>query len=214
MLLVINRLGQAYKLSMKTVEILSIKKKEIVIRKPKKLKSGMLVLSLIIIALTMAIFSHESMNDIASSMVYVYNPVNSLYSDNSGVVFTGGFIYEKDSLDFNIPIKSGTIQIDEGGTVSLLVGSSIIVKSSEAGVVDEVGISNDGYKYIKIRHTTEVYSIISNLSIVGVSEGQVVKRGEDIAVAKEGEYIYMQILLNGLPVSNLKLNQSKIVWKD
>lgn len=199
---------------MKTVEILSIKKNEIIIKKPAKVKSPMLIVSIMIIMLTMAIFSHESMNSIASSMVYVYNPVNSLYSDNSGVVFTGGLVLEKDYLDFNIPIKSSSIQIDEGGTVSLLVGTSIIVKSSEAGVVDEVGFSNDGYKYIKIRHTTEVYSIISNLSIVGVSEGQVVKRGEDIAVAKEGEYVYMQILLNGLQVSNLKLNQSKIVWKD
>lgn len=214
MFLVIIKQGQAYKLSMKTVEILSVKKNEIIIKRPVKVKNTMLVISIAIIMLTMAIFSHESMNDIASSMVYVYNPVNSLYSDNSGVVFTSGLASEKDYLDFNIPIKSTSIQIDEKGTISLLVGPSIIVKASEAGVVDEVGFSNDGYKYIKIRHTTEVYSIISNLSIVGVGVGQVVKRGEDIAVAKEGEYVYMQILLNGLQVSNLKLNQSKIIWKD
>ncbi len=199
---------------MKTVEILSVKKNEIIIKRPVRVKSPMLIVSIAIIILTMAVFSHESMNDITSSMVYVYNPVNSLYSDTSGVVFTSGLVSEKDYLDFNIPIKSTNVQIDEMGTISLLVGQSIIVKSSEAGVVDEVGFSNDGYKYIKIRHTTEVYSIISNLSVVGVGVGQVVKRGEDIAVAKEGECVYMQILLNGLQVSNLKINQSKIVWKD
>lgn len=199
---------------MKTVEILSVKKNEILIRKPQRLRFGLLIVSIAIIISTLAIFSHEGLKDISSSMVYVYNPVNSLYNDNSGVVFTSGLVLEKESLDFIIPIKSSHIDIDEFGTLSLEVGNSIMVMSPESGVVDEVGFSLDGEKYIKIRHSVEMYSIIQNVDMVGVSVGQVIKRGEDIATSKEGETVYMQILQNGTPISGLKINQSKIVWKN
>lgn len=198
---------------MKTVEILSIKKNEILIRKPQRVRFGVLMVSIAIIIFTLAIFSHEGLNDITSSMVYVYNPVNSLYSDNSGVVFTSGLVLEKESLDFVIPIKSSQIEIDDFGTLSFEVGASIMVMSPESGVVDEVGFSLDGKKYIKIRHSVEVYSIIQNVDMIGVSVGQVIKRGEDIATSKEGSVLTMQILSNNTPISGLKINQSKIVWK-
>ncbi len=199
---------------MKKAEILSIKKNEIVIRNPKKVRFTMLLLSLITIAFTVAIFSHEGMKDFTSSMVYVYNPVNSLYSDNSGVVFTSGLVLEKESLDFIIPIKGSSVSVDGFGTITFEVGGAIMVMSPESGVVDEVGFSLDGKKYIKIRHSVEVYSIIENVDMIGVSAGQVIKRGEDIATSKEGENVTMQILLNGTPVSGLKINQSKIIWKN
>lgn len=198
---------------MKKAEILSIKKNEIVIKNPKRARVTMLVLSLITIVFTIAIFSHEGMRDFTSSMVYVYNPVNSLYSDNSGVVFTSGLVLEKEALDFIIPIKGSSVSVDSTGTITFEVGGAIMVMSPESGVVDEVGFSLDGKKYIKIRHSVEVYSVIQNVDMVGVSAGQVVKRGEDIATSKEGENVTMQLLLNGTPISGLKINQSKIIWK-
>jgi len=148
-------------------------------------------------------------------MVYVYNPVNSLYNDTSNVIFTSSAMtLEKDSLDFIIPIKGSLIDIDSDGTISFAVDKSIMVMSPESGVVDEISISNDGIKYIKIRHTLEMYTIIQNLDIVGVSVGEAVKKGQDIAIAKEGSIVKMQILENNIPLIQLKINQSKIVWKD
>jgi len=148
-------------------------------------------------------------------MVYVYNPVNSLYNDTINVIFTSSAMtLEKDSLDFIIPIKGSLIDIDSDGTISFAVDKSIMVMSPESGVVDEISISNDGIKYIKIRHTLEMYTIIQNLDIVGVSVGEAVKKGQDIAIAKEGSIVKMQILENNIPLIQLKINQSKIVWKD
>ncbi|MBE5738218.1 MAG: hypothetical protein E7354_00580 [Clostridiales bacterium] len=200
---------------MKSVQVLSVKKNEIIIKRPGRHRYSMLTVSLAIIVLSVIMLSSESLSTIASSMVYVYNPVNSLYNDTSNVIFTSSAMtLEKDSLDFIIPIKGSLIDIDSDGTISFAVDKSIMVMSPESGVVDEISISNDGIKYIKIRHTLEMYTIIQNLDIVGVSVGEAVKKGQDIAIAKEGSIVKMQILENNIPLIQLKINQSKIVWKD
>lgn len=147
-------------------------------------------------------------------MTYVYNPVNSLYNDTGELTFTSGVAIEKELLDFIIPIKAKNIDIDVTGSIVFEIGESIMVKSPEAGVVSEIGFSNDGVKYIKIKHGIEMSTVISNLDIIGVVEGEVVKKGGDIATAKEGESITMQIFENNVPLTNLKINQSKIIWKD
>lgn len=214
MLLVIKNRGQAYIISMKRAELLSITKNEIIIRKPKKYRGTLIIVPLLIIIVTMVMFSSESMSTIAKGMAYVYNPVNSLYSDNSGVVFTSGVLAEKEMQDFIIPIKGGETSVDDNGDIHFKIVNSIMVMSPESGVVDSVGLSNDGIKYIKIRHSLNIYSIIENVDIVGVSVGQIVKRGEDIAIAKEGDIVTMRLLDGDAPVSGLKINQSKIVWKD
>lgn len=214
MLLVIKNRGQAYIISMKRAELLSITKNEIIIRKPKKYRGTLIIVPLLIIIVTMVMFSSESMSTIAKGMAYVYNPVNSLYSDNSGVVFTSGVLAEKEMQDFIIPIKGGETSVDDNGDIHFKIVNSIMVMSPESGVVDSVGLSNDGIKYIKIRHSLNIYSIIENVDIVGVSVGQIVKRGEDIAIAKEGNIVTMRLLDGDAPVSGLKINQSKIVWKD
>lgn len=214
MLLVIKDWGQAYIISMKRVELLSITKNEMVIRRPKKYSLALVIVPLLIIIATIVMFSSESMSTIAKGMAYVYNPVNSLYNDNSGVVFTSGVLAEKEMQDFVIPIKGGETSIDDNGDIHFKVVNSIMVMSPESGVVDSVGLSNDGIKYIKIRHSLNIYSFIENVDIVGVSAGQIVKRGEDIAIAKEGTVVTMRLLDGDTPLSGLKINQSKIVWKD
>ncbi len=213
MFLVIRYIGQAYINNMSNVQILKITKTEIIIKKPRKPKR-LMVSSLILIILLTVVLSMEGLSTIASGMVHIYSPVNSLYNDIGDVVFTDGVVVEKEMLDFIIPIRGGNVEVDASGNILFYVDNSIMVKSPEAGVIDDIGFSNDGKKYIKIRHTIEMYSIISNVDVIGVTQGEVVKKGTDIATAKENEIVSMQILENNIPLSNIKVNQSKIIWKD
>jgi DNA-binding protein len=95
----------------------------------------------------------------------------------------------------------------------LVVNNSIMVKSSESGVVEEVGVSLNGVKYIKIKHCLDVQSVIENVDIIGVQEGEIVKKGQDIATAVEGQKIVMKLYVQDVKLTNIELNQSKIVWE-
>ena len=94
-------------------KILSIKQNIIVIENKKKSRSNFIipVCSFVIVAVLLCM-SIESIGitQIASSMCYVYNPVNSLYNDNSSLVFANAGI-SKNNVDFTLPIVSNKYEI-------------------------------------------------------------------------------------------------------
>lgn len=201
---------------MKTsVKILSIKENKIVYRIARK--KGRVILPLcaffIITFIVLFSFGGKDIKAVGSNMGYIYDPVNSLYSDNGSIVFTSAILQEKESLNFIIPIVGAQSEVWEDGTILFTVGKSIMIKASEIGVVEDIGVSLDGVKYLKIRHSLEVYSVIENVDIVGVSKGNSVTKGQDIATAKTGSVLKFQIYYNDVRVTTLKLNQSKIVWE-
>ena len=175
---------------------------KIVMKKMKKLLSFVLVFS----------FGDSGIRSMGVSMSKIYNPVNSLYSDNSDIVFTNGTL-SGENLSFFVPVV-GNYEIIGDGTVVFTIKNSIMVKSSESGIVKEIGISNNGVKYIKIKHSENIWSLIENLDIVGVTENQVVKRGQDIATARVGESVRFLLFKNNNQISNIKIENTKIVWKD
>lgn len=197
------------------VEILSIKKNIIVYKKREKrifnIVFPLCILSLIVIMVG-SYFRRTVINEVVSNMCYIYNPVNTLYSDNGSIVFASVGIVSKESLDFVVPIVTTEAEVENNGNINFMVANSIMVKSIENGVVEEVGVTNDGIKYVVIAHNPDVYSVVENLDILGVEKGDIVKRGQDISTAKVGEYVTVKIFDGGAQVNNLKINQSKIVW--
>ena len=177
------------------VKILSLKKNviKIVVKKKSRPKG---YFSIIFIMLFVVVFSFGSkdIKSIGVSMSQIYNPVNSLYNDNSDIVFTNGTI-NGDNLMFFVPIV-GNYEIMQDGTIAFTIKNSIMVKSAEAGIVKEIGTTNNGIKYIKIKHSESVWSLIENVDIVGVEKNEIVKRGQDIATAKEGKIVYFQLFDN------------------
>ena len=147
-------------------------------------------------------------------MVYVYNPISSLYSDSGNLIFTSGELFNKESVDLTLPIVSSDIEVDSTGSIHIGVVNSIMVKAPDAGVVEKVGMSLDGIKYIKINHSQSISTLIENVNIIGVESGVIVKKGQDIATACEGERIVLKVFYNGFQISNIKLNQSKVVWEN
>lgn len=199
---------------MRKVKVLSIKKNVIKVKVRTAKMSLLVPLCVATTIMFMLLFSlgDGNIKEVGSNMAYIYNPVNSLYNDNSGIVFASAMI-DRESVDFVLPMSGTVAEVGENGDIYLVVNNSIMVKSCESGVVDEVGVSLDGVKYIKIRHCLDMYSIIENVNIVGVAEGNIVKRGQDIATAIEGEKITLKIYLQDCQISNIKINQSKILWE-
>lgn len=193
--------------------ILSIKQNLICQQKTKK-RSGVVFISSFIIVIFLLCMSIESVSfgEFAHSVCYIYNPVNSLYGDNSAIVFANTNL-PANNTDFTIPIVSNKYEVLVNGDVVFEVVNSIMVKSIEDGIVEECGISNDGIKYIKIRHTIDVYSIIENVDIIGVNVYDKVKQGQEIATAKLGQNIKLQIFVKDEKLQNLQIHQSKIIWK-
>lgn len=209
--------GQAYKGNMRNkVQILAIKKNIINIKVKSSKQQFLIPLCLASIAIFMLCFSvgGTSLKEVGSSIAYIYNPVNSLYSDNSSIVFASVGLIDKESLDFTLPMSGCVVDVLEHGDISLLVNNSIMVKATESGVVEDVGITLDGVKYIKIKHSVDMSSVVENVDIVGVKKGDIVKRGQDIATAKTGEKVVLKLFMLDNQISKIKLNQSKIVWEN
>ena len=200
---------------MEKAEIIRITKKEIKCVKTRN-KKKYLISSLFAISIVLIIsfsFSGESLKSMLSKVNYVYNPVNSLYNDNSSAIFTSGVLVDKESLNFIIPIKSSAYHKNDNGEIVFDVINSIMVMACEDGVVEDVGFTLNGNKFIKIRHTLNVYSVIENVDIAGVFEGDIVKKGQDIATSQQGKQVMFRLYDNEIMVSNLKINQSKIIWE-
>ena len=195
------------------VQILSVKQNRIIhkVRKQKLKLVTPVCLSIIVGIVTFFSLNNASISKICNNMCYVYNPVNTLYNDNGNIIFTSINIVNKGNLDFVLPVSGAIVEVGGNGNIMLTISKSIMVKSCENGVIDEVGTSIDGIKYIKILHTVDMYSIIENLDVVGVVEGETVKRGQDIATAKDGSVVTLRIFNNGEQCSNIKINQSKII---
>lgn len=201
---------------MSKVQVLSIKQNKIICKVKSKNYKLLLsfCVSLIISFVVLFSFGGSDLQTVGSRMGYVFDPVNSLYSDNGSVIFTStGFYVAKDKLDFVIPIVCASIQVDENGTISAVADKSIMVKAVESGVVEDVGVSLNGIKYIKIRHSLDVCSELQNVDIVGVKIGDNVKRGSDIATIKQGSVLSLKLYDCEKQIKNLKILESKIVWE-
>lgn len=199
---------------MKKVQILSIKQNTIRV-KVKSAKTSILVpfcMATTIMFMILFSLGDGNIKQVGSNMAYIYSPVNSLYSDNSGVAFASAML-DRESVDFVLPMGGTVAQVEDNGDITLVVNGSIMVKSCESGVVSEVGTTLDGVKYIKILHALDIYSVVENVNIVGVAKGDIVKKGQDIATAQEGEIITLKLFSQGSQITNIKVNQSKIVWE-
>lgn len=197
------------------VQILSIKKNTISI-KVKSAKTSILVplcLSATIMFMLIFSFGDAEIRTVGSNMAYLYNPVNSLYSDNSTLAFAS-VLLDKESVDFVLPMTGTSAEVLANGDIRFVVNNSIMVKSCEGGIVDSVGTTLDGTKYIKIRHCLDMYSIVENVNIIGVAKGDIVKKGQDIATAIEGNIVTLKLFAQDNQISNIKINQSKIVWEN
>lgn len=153
----------------------------------------------------------SSANTWYDSVQSVYNPTSQLYNNESEIIFTNNSNILISSGSFDLPTISGDISI-KNNQIYIIPNESIMVNTLCPGVVEEVGLTNDGKKYVKIKHTSKIYSVVENVENVAVVKGQIVKRGDAIATAMENKPLIVSIYKNKKLIENLRIEDNKIVW--
>ena len=184
----------------------------------KIVKQNYIVSVCLFFVLIIACFSLNSVKDLGefnSVVKTVYNPINQLFNDEGGIVFTGvnSSILNNKTLKFITPIKCSNIT-NVNGELNYEIDSNIMVVAPEAGVIKEIGVLPNNEKYIEIEHGKNIVSRIENVYIVGVVSGQIVNKGKDIATVKLGEVVRFMLFEDGIKQTNLNINNNEIIWKN
>jgi len=201
-----------------SVEVISIKKNTIehrVLKSKWKVKTYSFVLLLLIPVLAFAclrLFGEANYNDMTNSICASLNPIYTPYVQTGEIVFTWNYQFDEFPVDFEMPIHSSDIKLDEGGTVTAKVKESIMVKSIADGVVDKVE-NIDGENIVTIVYYDNFKVEYINLDIVGVIEGNVVEKGKEIGTAKLNDEVRFKAYLNNEQIKNFKIENNKIVWQ-
>lgn len=145
----------------------------------------------------------------------IYNPIDALFNDNGGIVFTSKMLsnINKNNLKFVTPIKCSEISIVDD-TINYVIDNSIMIIAPEDGIIKSIGYLPNGEKYIEIAHSKNIVSRLENIYITGVVTGQVVAKGKDIATARMDSVVRFSIYEDGVKISNLKLNKNVIIWEN
>lgn len=145
----------------------------------------------------------------------IYNPIDALFNDNGGIVFTSKMLdnVSKNNLKFVTPIKCSDISIVDD-TINYVIDNSIMIIAPEDGIIKSIGYLPNGEKYIEIAHSKNIVSRLENIYITGVVTGQVVSKGKDIATARMDSIVRFSIYEDGAKISNIKLNKNVITWEN
>lgn len=145
----------------------------------------------------------------------IYNPIDALFNDNGGIVFTSKMLnnINKNNLKFVTPIKCSEISIVDD-TINYVIDNSIMIIAPEDGIIKSIGYLPNGEKYIEIAHSKNIVSRLENIYITGVVTGQVIAKGKDIATARMDSVVRFSIYEDGVKISNLKLNKNVIIWEN
>lgn len=203
---------------MKNIKLISIKKRNIkhvyvkAVIKKNYIVSG--VIFAVLLLSTLMLSSTSNLTEVSLASSQFYNPINPLFNDEGGIIFTSSALstVDKNNLKFVTPIKCSNIT-NVNGELNYEIDSNIMVIAPEAGVVKEIGILPNGEKYIEIAHSKNIITRIENIYIVGVVNGEVVKKGKDIATVKLGTTVKFMLYENGVKQTNISLNKNEIVWE-
>ena len=192
------------------VEIISLKKNEVIYKKKHKkfntITTICLMLSVLVVLVAsgkLYLNSYDS-NAIISSL----NPIYSPYVETGNMIFTDSD-YDLDSkeLNFVAPVNFKDYEIFENEIVFEVLGDNVI-KAIEDGVVVEINSTNNDVKFIKILHCDNYVSVYEGIDVCGVSVGQKIDKSARIGTAKASE-IKLSLYKdnNALLVDNIFDNQ-------
>ena len=168
------------------------------IYKPNLVFCCAIFLVLITSLFSLKYYKNNYTSDIISTISYITNPVNPLYSDMGDIVFTSNNkLYKLDSKvsEFGSPVVYNSYNINEDGVEFLVSGP--LLKSVQQGVVEDIYIIGNNIKCVKVKHSRNVYSVIENVDVLGVNIGALVKQGQKIGTVKDNSTIKLSIFENG-----------------
>lgn len=203
---------------MKKIKLISLTKRNIkhtyskVVVKKNYITSAVLVVAIMLCCAALKTTSFSSA--ISETYAKIYNPINPLFNDEGGIMFTSVTLenVNKNNLKFITPIKCSEIT-NINGELNYQIDSNIMVIAPEDGIIKEIGVLPNGEKYIEIAHSKNIVSRIENIYIVGVLNGEAVKKGKDIATVKLGSTVKFSIYEDGIKQTNISVVKNEIVWE-
>lgn len=191
---------------MRGLPIINLYKHNIVHKNIKKINQKNFILSLIMfVVITGSLLYLTRVNSYVNDLVTNANPISELYREVDYLSFV-----DVSSTNIIAPIKTDETT-QNSNNIEFKVVASIMIYAPANGVV--VGINNGHNKSIKIRHASDLYSIIENVDIIGVKVGDVVKQGKEIATAEIGSKIKLMIEYKNKIVEGIYLNKNFVKWK-
>ena len=152
-----------------------------------------------------------------ATAMFFSNPITQLYGNMGGVINTSNtvrnsFNTEKD-INLVMPFISNNVQVQNNG-IDFVVDSNLVVSAAYEGVVETVGLSVDGQRFIVIKHTRSISTRYENIDIAGVRVGDIVTTGQNIATASSGNTLTFRVLINTVPASSYTITGNSIVWEN
>ena len=199
--------------------VLSINQRKIKNKNNKNKLKRQLIFSVVCFCLLVSqvmyarLFLGENINSIIVSASKVFNPLVQLYSEEQD----GYFVSNKNifvanyELSFMLPVRTNDVTVLDG-EIALKIKDSIMVYAPEGGIITECGESNFHTKYIKIMHNEHTFSIIDNLDVIGCNVGDIVKKGRELATAKQDSVIKLSIYFENQKIQNLQVEKNIISW--
>ena len=203
----------------KPCEVISIYKKEIIYKniRHRRYRVGAMLSLMLIIPLVVLGFIRY--NDTVSSNLYeqVYSLASPNYMpsvDYSGIIFTDAeaYLISASEIDFLLPVTPQKVE-EDGDKLLLTTSENLVLVAPEKGVVSSVA-NNNGIKFIKILHSTNIESIIENIDLSGVEVGNIVNRGQEIGTVKKDTIIKFKIEQNGKAIENISFKDNKVLWEE
>lgn len=204
------------------LQIINLYKHNIVyVTKIKKnvMKGYAYVLAFLLIcatAFSISLVQGEYYKTLQTTIQYIYNPVNPLYNDLGQIIFTSNSKYNEYNIEKDVttivPIISSKFNSKQDH-IAFEILESVMIMSAADGVVEVVDTTQEGVRYIEIKHSKSLKTRYENVEIAGVVPGDIVKQGQDIATAKTGDIVKFYVIKNGQPQGNLTINKNKVEWK-
>lgn len=142
---------------------------------------------------------------------FTYDLVNSFSSDKKLYEQSDNNLYFVSTVEkiiFKMP-SNNEYEINNG-VLTFKNGQNLIVKSSGMGIVKDVGLLENGLKFVEILHG-EIIARYENLSVVGVSEKNFVDTQEIIG-SVSNEKLVFKFLKNDKVLNNFQIKESEIIW--
>jgi len=198
----------------KSCEILSLKKREIAYKNIKHKKYRTFGLFALIIISTCVVLGSIKYNnaDYLQDVTAIINPQYSIYDEYGGVIFTNAEIYfVKESPNFTLPVIPKSIENNNGSLLFAVENYTLF--APEDGIVLSIFLNDKNERCLKILHSENCTSIISNINILGVGVGEAIKKGQKIGTVKPEQSIKFSVFCNDI-LQNTTYENNKIVWKN
>lgn len=200
------------------IQITNLKERKVIYKNAKKIRIRNLAIMLVMFIFPLSMMVGLTLSNLSfkDTIAVINNPIYPPYSETGNIVFTNGqsyFIANKDNSVFVVPVKSYQSTIEDN-KINFEIYSNPIVNACEDGIVIESSTDENNIKYIKIACANGITIKYTNLDGVGVKVGDAVLKNKEIATAKLNTILSLEIFYENNPVSNLKIENNTISWKN